>query len=177
MLDKDGGTEYNYDNSGRTTKIGGRLVSYDEKNRLYMRDVSTPFGVVNSSIFYAGELLYPDEPDRVLGSGAGHYTENYNLDSQKRVSRIDMDMTSAVSSPTKTCSLKREITYNDSDADAFHKLGGVLLVPFLCVAVVVRYLAFQTASLCRAARGGCQFHVYSVYAAQTVVTIILRISA
>ena len=121
MLDKDGGTEYNYDNSGRTTKIGGRLVSYDEKNRLYMRDVSTPFGVVNSSIFYAGELLYPDEPDRVLGSGAGHYTENYNLDSQKRVSRIDMDMTSAVSSPTKTCSLKREITYNDSDAEEGNK--------------------------------------------------------
>jgi len=121
VLDKDGGTEYNYDNSGRTTKIGGRLVSYDEKNRLYMRDVSTPFGVVNSSIFYAGELLYPDEPDRVLGSGAGHYTENYNLDSQKRVSRIDMDMTSAVSSPTKTCSLKREITYNDSDAEEGNK--------------------------------------------------------
>ena len=121
MLDKDGGTEYNYDNSGRTTKIGGRLVSYDEKNRLYMRDVSTPFGVVNSSIFYAGELLYPDEPDRVLGSGAGRYTENYNLDSQKRVSRIDVDMTSAASNPTKTCSLKREITYNDSDAEEGNK--------------------------------------------------------
>ena len=86
-----------------------------------MRDVSTPFGVVNSSIFYAGELLYPDEPDRVLGSGAGRYTENYNLDSQKRVSRIDVDMTSAVSSPRKTCSLKREITYNDSDAEEGNK--------------------------------------------------------
>ena len=121
MLDKDGGTEYNYDNSGRTTKIGGRLVSYDEKNRLYMRDVSTPLGVVNASIFYAGELLYPDEPDRVLGSGAGRYTEFYNLDSQKRVSRIDVDMTSTASSPRKTCSLKREITYNDSDAEEGNK--------------------------------------------------------
>ena len=68
-----------------------------------------------------GELLYPDEPDRVLGSGAGRYTENYNLDSQKRVSRIDVDMTSAVSSPRKTCSLKREITYNDSDAEEGNK--------------------------------------------------------
>ena len=121
VLDKDGGTEYNYDNSGRMTKIGGRLVSYDEKNRLYMRDVSTPLGVVNASIFYAGELLYPDEPDRVLGSGAGRYTEFYNLDSQKRVSRIDVDMTSAASNPTKTCSLKREITYNDSDAEEGNK--------------------------------------------------------
>ena len=32
-----------------------------------------------------------------------------------------MDMTSAVSSPTKTCSLKREITYNDSDAEEGNK--------------------------------------------------------
>ena len=121
MLDKDGGTEYNYDNSGRVSEIDGYRVWYDESNRLYMRDVSTPFGVVNSSIFYAGELLYPDEPDRVLGSGAGRYTENYNLDSQKRVSRIDVDMTSAASNPTKTCSLKREITYNDSDAEEGNK--------------------------------------------------------
>ena len=121
VLDKDGGTEYNYDNSGRVSEIDGYRVWYDESNRLYMRDVSTPFGVVNSSIFYAGELLYPDEPDRVLGSGAGRYTENYNLDSQKRVSRIDVDMTSAASNPTKTCSLKREITYNDSDAEEGNK--------------------------------------------------------
>ena len=121
MLDKEKGTRYNYDNSGRVSEIDGYRVWYDESNRLYMRDVSTPFGVVNSSIFYAGELLYPDEPDRVLGSGAGRYTENYNLDSQKRVSRIDVDMTSAVSSPRKTCSLKREITYNDSDAEEGNK--------------------------------------------------------
>ena len=117
MLDKEKGTRYNYDNSGRVSEIDGYRVWYDESNRLYMRDVSTPLGVVNASIFYAGELLYPDEPDRVLGSGAGRYTENYNLDSQKRVSRIDVDMTSAVSSLRKTCSLKREITYNDSDAE------------------------------------------------------------
>ena len=103
------------------SEIDGYRVWYDESNRLYMRDVSTPFGVVNSSIFYAGELLYPDEPDRVLGSGAGRYTENYNLDSQKRVSRIDVDMTSTVSNPRKTCSLKREITYNDSDAEEGNK--------------------------------------------------------
>ena len=121
VLDKEKGTRYNYDNSGRVSEIDGYRVWYDESNRLYMRDVSTPFGVVNSSIFYAGELLYPDEPDRVLGSGAGRYTENYNLDSQKRVSRIDVDMTSAVSSPRKTCSLKREITYNDSDAEEGNK--------------------------------------------------------
>ncbi|MFQ7031276.1 MAG: hypothetical protein ACLRSG_07550, partial [Christensenellales bacterium] len=103
------------------SEIDGYRVWYDESNRLYMRDVSTPLGVVNASIFYAGELLYPDEPDRVLGSGAGRYTENYNLDSQKRVSRIDVDMTSAASNPTKTCSLKREITYNDSDAEEGNK--------------------------------------------------------
>ena len=121
VLDKEKGTRYNYDNSGRVSEIDGYRVWYDESNRLYMRDVSTPFGVVNSSIFYAGELLYPDEPDRVLGSGAGRYTENYNLDSQKRVSRIDVDMTSAVSNPRKTCSLKREITYNDSDAEEGNK--------------------------------------------------------
>ena len=121
VLDKEKGTRYNYDNSGRVAETDGYRVWYDESNRLYMRDVSTPFGVVNSSIFYAGELLYPDEPDRVLGSGAGRYTENYNLDSQKRVSRIDVDMTSAVSSPRKTCSLKREITYNDSDAEEGNK--------------------------------------------------------
>ena len=121
VLDKEKGTRYNYDNSGRVSEIDGYRVWYDESNRLYMRDVSTPFGVVNASIFYAGELLYPDEPDRVLGSGAGRYTENYNLDSQKRVSRIDVDMTSAVSSPRKTCSLKREITYNDSDAEEGNK--------------------------------------------------------
>ena len=121
VLDKDGGTEYNYDNSGRVSEIDGYRVWYDESNRLYMRDVSTPLGVVNASIFYAGELLYPDEPDRVLGSGAGRYTEFYNLDSQKRVSRIDVDMTSAASNPTKTCSLKREITYNDSDAEEGNK--------------------------------------------------------
>ena len=121
VLDKEKGTWYDYDNSGRVSEIDGYRVWYDESNRLYMRDVSTPFGVVNASIFYAGELLYPDEPDRVLGSGAGRYTENYNLDSQKRVSRIDVDMTSAVSSPRKTCSLKREITYNDSDAEEGNK--------------------------------------------------------
>ena len=121
VLDKEKGTRYNYDNSGRVSEIDGYRVWYDESNRLYMRDVSTPFGVVNASIFYAGDLLYPDEPDRVLGSGAGRYTENYNLDSQKRVSRIDVDMTSAVSSPRKTCSLKREITYNDSDAEEGNK--------------------------------------------------------
>ena len=121
VLDKEKGTRYNYDNSGRVSEIDGYRVWYDESNRLYMRDVSTPLGVVNASIFYAGELLYPDEPDRVLGSGAGRYTENYNLDSQKRVSRIDVDMTSAVSSPRKTCSLKREITYNDSDAEEGNK--------------------------------------------------------
>ena len=121
VLDKEKGTWYDYDNSGRVSEIDGYRVWYDESNRLYMRDVSTPLGVVNASIFYAGELLYPDEPDRVLGSGAGRYTENYNLDSQKRVSRIDVDMTSAVSSPRKTCSLKREITYNDSDAEEGNK--------------------------------------------------------
>ena len=121
VLDKEKGTWYDYDNSGRVSEIDGYRVWYDESNRLYMRDVSTPFGAVNASIFYAGELLYPDEPDRVLGSGAGRYTENYNLDSQKRVSRIDVDMTSAVSSPRKTCSLKREITYNDSDAEEGNK--------------------------------------------------------
>ena len=121
MLDKEKGTRYNYDNSGRVSEIDGYRVWYDESNRLYMRDVSTPLGVVNASIFYAGELLYPDEPDRVLGSGAGRYTEFYNLDSQKRVSRIDVDMTSAASNPTKTCSLKREITYNDSDAEEGNK--------------------------------------------------------
>ena len=75
-----------------------------------------------STLFpYTTLFRSPDEPDRVLGSGAGRYTENYNLDSQKRVSRIDVDMTSAASNPTKTCSLKREITYNDSDAEEGNK--------------------------------------------------------
>ena len=121
VLDKEKGTWYDYDNSGRVSEIDGYRVWYDESNRLYMRDVSTPFGAVNASIFYAGELLYPDEPDRVLGSGAGRYTENYNLDSQKRVSRIDVELASTASSPRKTCSLKREITYNDSDAEEGNK--------------------------------------------------------
>ena len=121
VLDKEKGTRYNYDDSGRVSEIDGYRVWYDESNRLYMRDVSTPFGVVNASIFYAGDVLYPDEPDRVLGSGAGRYTENYNLDSQKRVSRIDVELASTASSPRKTCSLKREITYNDSDAEEGNK--------------------------------------------------------
>ena len=47
MLDKEKGTRYNYDNSGRVSEIDGYRVWYDESNRLYMRDVSTPLGVVN----------------------------------------------------------------------------------------------------------------------------------
>lgn len=51
------------------------------------------------------------------GSRADGYTENYSYDSLRRIDGIDVELASTASSPRKTCSLKREITYNDSDAE------------------------------------------------------------
>ena len=51
------------------------------------------------------------------GSRADGYTENYSYDSLRRIDGIDVELASTASNPTKTCSLKREITYNDSDAE------------------------------------------------------------
>ena len=48
--------------------------------------------------------------------------------------------------------------------------------PFLCVAVVVRYLAFQTASLSRAAHGGSHIHVYPAYPFLAVQIVVFRIT-
>ena len=116
MLDKEKGTRYNYDNSGRVAETDGCGVWYDEKNRLYSRDVTTPFGKIATYVDYA-DGQYPDNPDRVKGSRSGGYTENYSYDSLSRIDGIDVELASTASSPTKTCSLKREITYNDSDAE------------------------------------------------------------
>ena len=120
MLDKEKGTRYNYDNSGRVAETDGCGVWYDEKNRLYSRDVTTPFGKIATYVDYA-DGQYPDNPDRVKGSRSGGYTENYSYDSLSRIDGIDVELASTASSPTKTCSLKREITYNDSDAEEGNK--------------------------------------------------------
>ena len=116
VLDKEKGTWYDYDNSGRVSETDGCGVWYDEKNRLYSRDVTTPFGKIATYVDYA-DGQYPDNPDRVKGSRSGGYTENYSYDSLSRIDGIDVELASTASSPTKTCSLKREITYNDSDAE------------------------------------------------------------
>ena len=55
------------------------------------------------------------------GSRADGYTENYSYDSLRRIDGIDVELASTASNPTKTCSLKREITYNDSDAEEGNK--------------------------------------------------------
>lgn len=116
MLDKEKGTWYDYDSSGRVSETDGCGVWYDEKNRLYSRDVTTPFGKIATYVDYA-DGQYPDNPDRVKGSRSGGYTENYSYDSLSRIDGIDVELASTASNPTKTCSLKREITYNDSDAE------------------------------------------------------------
>ena len=70
MLDKEKGTWYDYDNSGRVSETDGCGVWYDEKNRLYSRDVTTPFGKIATYVDYA-DGQYPDNPDRVKGSWSG----------------------------------------------------------------------------------------------------------
>ena len=120
VLDKEKGTWYDYDNSGRVSETDGCGVWYDEKNRLYSRDVTTPFGKIATYVDYA-DGQYPDNPDRVKGSRSGGYTENYSYDSLSRIDGIDVELASTASSPRKTCSLKREITYNDSDAEEGNK--------------------------------------------------------
>ncbi len=120
VLDKEKGTWYDYDSSGRVSETDGCGVWYDEKNRLYSRDVTTPFGKIATYVDYA-DGQYPDNPDRVKGSRSGGYTENYSYDSLSRIDGIDVELASTASSPRKTCSLKREITYNDSDAEEGNK--------------------------------------------------------
>ena len=132
MLDKEKGTRYNYDNSGRVAETDGCGVWYDEKNRLYSRDVTTPFGKIATYVDYA-DGQYPDNPDRVKGSRSGGYTENYSYDSLSRIDGIDVELASTASSPTKTCSLKREITYNDSDAEEGNKKYASELVKSISV--------------------------------------------
>ena len=132
MLDKEKGTRYNYDNSGRVSETDGCGVWYDEKNRLYSRDVTTPFGKIATYVDYA-DGQYPDNPDRVKGSRSGGYTENYSYDSLSRIDGIDVELASTASSPTKTCSLKREITYNDSDAEEGNKKYASELVKSISV--------------------------------------------
>ena len=94
------------------TEIGGRKVWYDEKNRMYMREVATPLGVVNASTDYA-DNLYPDEPDRTLGSGAGQFREDYVYDSLNRLKETKTEYGSV----TTTCSLKQTTAYNDSQTE------------------------------------------------------------
>ena len=132
MLDKEKGTRYNYDNSGRVAETDGCGVWYDEKNRLYSRDVTTPFGKIATYVDYA-DGQYPDNPDRVKGSRSGGYTENYSYDSLSRIDGIDVELASTASSPRKTCSLKREITYNDSDAEEGNKKYASELVKSISV--------------------------------------------
>ena len=132
MLDKEKGTWYDYDSSGRVSETDGCGVWYDEKNRLYSRDVTTPFGKIATYVDYA-DGQYPDNPDRVKGSRSGGYTENYSYDSLSRIDGIDVELASTASSPTKTCSLKREITYNDSDAEEGNKKYASELVKSISV--------------------------------------------
>ena len=47
------GTWYDYDSSGRVSETDGCGVWYDEKNRLYSRDVTTPFGKIATYVDYA----------------------------------------------------------------------------------------------------------------------------
>ena len=132
MLDKEKGTWYDYDSSGRVSETDGCGVWYDEKNRLYSRDVTTPFGKIATYVDYA-DGQYPDNPDRVKGSRSGGYTENYSYDSLSRIDGIDVELASTASSPRKTCSLKREITYNDSDAEEGNKKYASELVKSISV--------------------------------------------
>ena len=132
VLDKEKGTWYDYDSSGRVSETDGCGVWYDEKNRLYSRDVTTPFGKIATYVDYA-DGQYPDNPDRVKGSRSGGYTENYSYDSLSRIDGIDVELASTASSPTKTCSLKREITYNDSDAEEGNKKYASELVKSISV--------------------------------------------
>ena len=116
IIDKEGGKSYTYDSFGRLTEIGGSKVWYDEKNRLYMREVATPLGVVNASRDYA-DNLYPDEPDRTLGSGAGQFREDYVYDSLNRLKETKTEYGS-VSGVATTCSLKQTTAYNDSQTES-----------------------------------------------------------
>ena len=114
------------------SETDGCGVWYDEKNRLYSRDVTTPFGKIATYVDYA-DGQYPDNPDRVKGSRSGGYTENYSYDSLSRIDGIDVELASTASSPRKTCSLKREITYNDSDAEEGNKKYASELVKSISV--------------------------------------------
>ena len=67
------------------------------------------------------------------GSRADGYTENYSYDSLRRIDGIDVELASTASNPTKTCSLKREITYNDSDAEEGNKKYASELVKSISV--------------------------------------------
>ena len=116
IIDKEGGKSYTYDSFGRLTEIGGSKVWYDEKNRMYMREVATPLGVLNTSTDYADEL-YPDEPDRTLGSGAGQFREDYVYDSLNRLKETKTEYGS-VSGVATTCSLKQTTAYNDSQTES-----------------------------------------------------------